>query len=86
MATETYDFLFKLLLIGDSGVGKTCILERFSEDAFSSFTESIGRDKKTSTNIRKNIDIYSSFKKKGGLVHFEPLSLIFCFGFVLKVD
>ena len=32
---ETYDFLFKLLLVGDPGVGKTCMLTRFSEDAFS---------------------------------------------------
>jgi hypothetical protein len=30
MAKKTYDLLFKLLLIGDSGVGKTCIL--FRED------------------------------------------------------
>ncbi len=41
---KTYDFLFKLLLIGDSGVGKTCILVRFSEDAFNStFISTIGR-------------------------------------------
>lgn len=25
-----YDFLFKLVLIGDSGVGKSCLLLRFS--------------------------------------------------------
>ena len=31
---KQYDFLFKLFLIGDSGVGKTCILERFCEDVF----------------------------------------------------
>ena len=40
---KTYDFLFKLLLIGDSGVRKTCILVRFSEDAFNStFISTIG--------------------------------------------
>jgi len=40
---KTYDYLFKLLLIGDSGVGKTCILFRFSEDAFNStFISTIG--------------------------------------------
>ena len=41
---KTYDFLFKLLLIGDSGVGKTSILVRFSEDAFNStFISTIGK-------------------------------------------
>ena len=40
---KTYDYLFKLLLIGDSGVGKTCLLFRFSEDAFNStFISTIG--------------------------------------------
>lgn len=40
---KTYDYLFKLLLIGDSGVGKTCVLFRFSEDAFNTtFISTIG--------------------------------------------
>lgn len=46
MAKKTYDLLFKLLLIGDSGVGKTCILFRFSDDAFTStFISTIGKSK-----------------------------------------
>jgi Ras-related protein Rab-8A len=45
MATKTYDHLFKLLLIGDSAVGKTCLLFRFSEDAFNNtFISTIGID------------------------------------------
>jgi GTPase SAR1 family protein len=41
---KTYDYLFKLLLIGDSGVGKTCVLFRFSEDAFNTtFISTIGK-------------------------------------------
>lgn len=47
---KTYDYLFKLLLIGDSGVGKTSILFRFSEDAFNiSFISTIGIDFKIRT-------------------------------------
>ena len=45
---KTYDYLFKLLLIGDSGVGKTCVLFRFSEDAFNAtFISTIGKYIKT---------------------------------------
>ena len=44
---KTYDYLFKLLLIGDSGVGKTCVLFRFSEDAFNAtFISTIGEPNK----------------------------------------
>jgi len=40
---KTYDYLFKLLLIGDSGVGKTSLLFRFSEDAYiTTFISTIG--------------------------------------------
>ncbi|CAJ0948682.1 unnamed protein product, partial [Mesorhabditis belari] len=47
---RTYDYLFKLLLIGDSGVGKTCVLFRFSDDSFNnSFISTIGIDFKIRT-------------------------------------
>ena len=40
---RSYDFLLKLLLIGDAGVGKAAILLRYSEDSFNStFISSIG--------------------------------------------
>ncbi|KAF7261022.1 hypothetical protein EG68_01670 [Paragonimus skrjabini miyazakii] len=50
MAKKNYDALFKLLLIGDSGVGKTCLLFRYVEDTFSSsFISTIGIDFKIKT-------------------------------------
>ncbi|XP_063172988.1 ras-related protein Rab-13 [Candoia aspera] len=47
---KSYDHLFKLLLIGDSGVGKTCLIIRFSEDSFSgTYISTIGIDFKIRT-------------------------------------
>eukprot|EP01103_Thecamoeba_quadrilineata_P012069 TRINITY_DN3024_c0_g1_i1.p1 TRINITY_DN3024_c0_g1~~TRINITY_DN3024_c0_g1_i1.p1 ORF type:complete len:102 (+),score=1.57 TRINITY_DN3024_c0_g1_i1:34-339(+) len=45
-----FDFLYKLLIIGDSGVGKSCLLLRFSDDIFTdSFISTIGVDFKIKT-------------------------------------
>lgn len=39
------DFLFKILLLGDSGVGKSCIILRYTENQFSqNLMNSIGVD------------------------------------------
>mmetsp|Transcript_4768 Transcript_4768/g.5830 ORF Transcript_4768/g.5830 Transcript_4768/m.5830 type:complete len:204 (+) Transcript_4768:290-901(+) len=49
----TYDMQIKLLMIGDSGVGKTCLLLRYANDSFSpTFITTIGIDFKI-----KNIEI-----------------------------
>lgn len=45
-----YDYLFILVLIGDSGVGKSCLLLRFADDKFSDqYISTIGVDFKIRT-------------------------------------
>ena len=56
MARENaFDMQIKLLMIGDSGVGKTCLLLRYANDSFSpTFITTIGIDFKI-----KNIQLDS---------------------------
>lgn len=43
--SRSYGYMMKLLLIGDSSVGKSCLLLRFTDDAFTpSFITTIGID------------------------------------------
>ncbi|EKE39614.1 hypothetical protein ENUP19_0097G0006 [Entamoeba nuttalli] len=47
---EEKDYLFKLLLIGDSGVGKSCLLLRFADDTYTdTHIATIGVDFKIKT-------------------------------------
>eukprot|EP01099_Mayorella_cantabrigiensis_P005962 TRINITY_DN4875_c1_g2_i1.p1 TRINITY_DN4875_c1_g2~~TRINITY_DN4875_c1_g2_i1.p1 ORF type:complete len:205 (-),score=50.20 TRINITY_DN4875_c1_g2_i1:136-750(-) len=34
MSLDTYDYLFKIIIIGDASTGKSCLLHRFIEDKF----------------------------------------------------
>ena len=50
VSSGEYDYLFKLLLIGDSGVGKSCLLLRFADQQYTdSYISTIGVDFKIRT-------------------------------------
>ena len=48
--SEDYDYLFELLVVGNTGVGKTSLLCRYAEDTFlPSFVPTVGVDFKIRT-------------------------------------
>ncbi|XP_041352345.1 ras-related protein Rab-13-like [Gigantopelta aegis] len=50
MSTKMYDSLIRLLLVGDTGVGKTCLICRYAHDQFSNdHVSTIGVDFKVRT-------------------------------------
>ena len=53
--SKDYDYIFKIVLIGDTCVGKSCILVRFSDDVFvENYVTTIGVDFRFKTMIVKN--------------------------------
>ena len=52
---KDYDYIFKIVLIGDTCVGKSCILVRFSDDVFvENYVTTIGVDFRFKTMIINN--------------------------------
>jgi len=44
MGEKEYEATYKILILGDSGVGKTCLIFRFIEDVFTdSYISTIGK-------------------------------------------
>ncbi|CAM9997173.1 unnamed protein product [Bubo scandiacus] len=77
---KAYDHLFKLLLIGDSGVGKTCLIIRFAEDNFTStYISTIGIDFKIRT---VDIDGRRSSCKSAGQERFKTITTAYYRGAV----
>lgn len=65
-ADQSFDYMFKILIIGNSSVGKTSFLFRYADDAFSSaFVSTVGIDFKVKTvkrgNHRCKLQIWVSF-------------------------
>lgn len=69
------DYLFKLLLIGDSGVGKSCLLLRFADDSYTeSYISTIGVDFKIRTITYKDQTIKLQIWDTAGQERFRTIT------------
>ena len=62
---ERFDVELKILIIGDAGVGKTCLLLRFTDDAYTeNYVSTIGFDYKTKVievdNVKVRLQIWDT--------------------------
>ncbi|CAG9329442.1 unnamed protein product [Blepharisma stoltei] len=88
--TVWYDYLFKLLIIGDCGVGKTSLILRFSDDNFmASHLTPIGIDFKLKTIDIEGYAIKLQICDTGGQDRFFPITQTYykgAMGIILAYD
>lgn len=81
---ENFDFLFKIVLIGDAGTGKTCVVSRFKNGKYEeSHGSTIGVDFSLKTvNIEgKQVKVCLLLQLHCNALHFIALFLLFHFEF-----
>ena len=70
-----YDYLFKILIIGDSSVGKSCMLLRFADDIFNdTYISTIGVDFKIRTIDHNNKTIKLQIWDTAGQERFRTIT------------
>ncbi|KAK6204542.1 ras family-domain-containing protein [Scheffersomyces amazonensis] len=88
--SRSYDSIMKLLLVGDSGVGKSCLLLRFVEDKFNpTFITTIGIDFKIRTIESKGKRIKLQVWDTAGQERFRTITTAYyrgAMGIVLIYD
>ncbi|XP_032441626.1 ras-related protein Rab-15 [Xiphophorus hellerii] len=72
---KQYDVLFRLLLLGDSGVGKTCLLCRFTDNEFHpSHISTIGVDFKMKTLLIDGIKVRIQIWDTAGQERYQTIT------------
>ena len=88
-ADQNFDYMFKLLIIGNSSVGKTSFLFRYADDSFTSaFVSTVGIDFKVKTVFRNDkrvkLQIWVSWKQMSLVTMATRSAFISAFSLVLQ--
>ena len=87
---QNFDYMFKLLIIGNSSVGKTSFLFRYSDDSYSSiFVSTVGIDFKVHSVVRNNKRIKLQIWDTAGQERYRTITTAYyrgAMGFILMYD
>nr|XP_055095437.1 ras-related protein Rab-3D isoform X1 [Symphalangus syndactylus]XP_055095438.1 ras-related protein Rab-3D isoform X1 [Symphalangus syndactylus] len=89
-ADQNFDYMFKLLLIGNSSVGKTSFLFRYADDSFTpAFVSTVGIDFKVKTVYRHDKRIKLQIWDTAGQERYRTITTAYyrgAMGFLLMYD
>ncbi|KAL0106408.1 hypothetical protein PUN28_016259 [Cardiocondyla obscurior] len=89
-ADQNFDYMFKLLIIGNSSVGKTSFLFRYADDSFTSaFVSTVGIDFKVKTVFRHEKRVKLQIWDTAGQERYRTITTAYyrgAMGFILMYD
>ncbi|KAG8248400.1 Ras- protein Rab-3, partial [Homalodisca vitripennis] len=89
-ADQNFDYMFKLLIIGNSSVGKTSFLFRYADDSFTSaFVSTVGIDFKVKTVFRHDKRVKLQIWDTAGQERYRTITTAYyrgAMGFILMYD
>ncbi|XP_066534063.1 ras-related protein Rab-3A-like [Hoplias malabaricus] len=87
---QNFDFMFKILIIGNSSVGKTSFLFRYADDSFTpAFVSTVGIDFKVKTIYRNDKRIKLQIWDTAGQERYRTITTAYyrgAMGFILMYD
>ncbi|KAI1290384.1 Ras-related protein Rab-3 [Halotydeus destructor] len=89
-ADQNFDYMFKILIIGNSSVGKTSFLFRYADDSFTSaFVSTVGIDFKVKTVFRNEKRVKLQIWDTAGQERYRTITTAYyrgAMGFILMYD
>ncbi|XP_023238813.1 ras-related protein Rab-3C-like [Centruroides sculpturatus] len=89
-ADQNFDYMFKILIIGNSSVGKTSFLFRYADDSFTSaFVSTVGIDFKVKTIFKQDKKVKLQIWDTAGQERYRTITTAYyrgAVGFILMYD